>query len=310
MPWKKITACLLILIFFGLLVIPHTLDPTAPAESATRGDAAHFPAFLLLTLLFCSLFSKNRTVGFRMIAGSLAALTLAISSELMQSFIPGRTASLNDLFANLLGVIAAMTGFWIWNQSNPHLLSQKKLLHAIVTIAITATLSMPYIRQVEARLAGQRHFPTLSDFKDPRLALLWKTQLGTRSELILLPAQATPALEVTLPGKLPIEGIKYRPGPQDWSRFKNLHFTLINPGSPFTIGIRIDDDGDVSQLHSRFNADSFLKTGENYFSFPLRAIENGPKQRDLNLEAIRRISLFTLRESKSHKFQIVRIWLE
>jgi len=310
MSWQKIVSCLLILFFVGLLITPHSLDPTSPVESTTRGDAAHFPAFLLLTLLFYFIFFQDRSFAFRIISGTTIATILAISSELLQSFIPGRTAALNDMFANLLGIGAALTGFWIWNQSRSPLLSRKKLLHALVTIGIATALAWPYLQHVNARLAGQKQFPTLSDFHHPRFALLWKTQKGAKAKLSELTDHATPALEVTFPGKQNFEGINYRPGSQDWSDFNSLQILLINPGTPFTLGIRIDDDGDISQLNARFNAGPILKPGENQLSFPLETIRQAPENRELNLEAIRRIALFTLKDSGRRKFQIVRVWLE
>jgi len=309
----KTAAGILIFALVALLITPHTLDSSSAAESTTRGDALHFPTFLLLTLLIFFIFPSSRPTTFRITASSLIAIGLAIGTELIQSITPGRTSSLHDIFANLLGITSAVSGLFLWKNFPPLSFSWKKCLHAALTLTVAISLTWPYLQHLNARLSCQKEFPVLSDFHKPQFSLLWKIQNGAKANLII-PAKpsdpTTPSLEITLPGKNDFEGINYLPGAQDWSQYTTLNISLLNSGPPFLLGIRIDDDGDCSQLNARFNAQRLLKSGENHLTFSLEKVHQSPKHRELNLESIRRIALFTLRSDSPRKFSITRAWLE
>ncbi len=288
--------------------MPHALEPLPPAINEGRGNAAHFPAFFLLAILFFSLFSPQRPMGLRIISTAVIGIALALGTELIQSFTPGRTASLHDLMADFFGITSALAGLWLWLNSRMTESPWKKSLHLLISFAIATILAWPYFQQLNAHFSCQKQFPVLSDFRSPQFALLWKVQNGSTATLSQL--IAPPTLTVTLPEKNTFTGINYLPGPQDWSPYRQLKLTLHNPGPPFQLGIRIDDDGDCSQLNSRFNDERLLKSGENHFSFELEDIRQSPQDRELDLTTIRRLLLFTQQNSQTQKFSIVRMWLE
>ncbi len=308
MAWKKNIIWLLILTLIGLLIRPHALEPLPPAISENRGNAAHFPAFFLLTLLFFSLFPPQHTIRFRITATAAITIALALGTELIQSFTPGRTASGHDLIANFLAIFSALAGLWIWQTSRSAAFSWKKGLHLLISLVIASSLAQPYFLQVKAQMTSQRQFPLLSDFHQTGFALLWKTQNGTSSTLSQ--SLTPPRLDVTLPAKTSYPGINYLPGPQNWSPYQRLHLQVLNSSPAFLLGIRIDDDGDCSQQNSRFNGQHLLKSGENHLSFNLKSIQQSPKTRELNLAAIHRILLFTQENPQRQKFSIVKMWLE
>ncbi len=307
MPWIKITATLFILIIIGLLLVPHDLTHLSTADSETRGDAAHFPAFLLLTLLLFSILSPNRPTTFRITASAVIAATLALGTEWLQSFTPGRMASAHDLMANGLGIAAAISGLWLWKTNTCSGFSWQKKLHLLATCVIASALTWPYVQHLSARLNAQKQFPVLSDFHTAGATYLWKTQNDAQASL----SKHQPAsLEVTLPANSDFPGINYLPGPQNWQTYHSLHLTLINPGSTFQLGIRIDDDGDCRQHKSRFNAQRPIKPGENHLIFQLNTIRQAPENRELNLNAVQRLLLFSQKNPQAQKFSIVRMWLE
>lgn len=80
----------------GLALVPEA----GPAE-AWQG-LAHAGAFAVIGLLF-ALALPGRPWG-----GLAAAALLGLAIELAQTRIPGRTASLGDLAANLAGLLAAL----------------------------------------------------------------------------------------------------------------------------------------------------------------------------------------------------------
>ena len=79
-------------------------------------NLAHIPAYALLTFLWLKSFagteSKNNIIAFSLI---LAGLVLfAISDEIHQSFVPGRTASFMDIGLDLIGIFFGLWAFKIF----------------------------------------------------------------------------------------------------------------------------------------------------------------------------------------------------
>ena len=76
-------------------------------------NLAHIPAYALLTFLWLKSFagteSKNSIIVFSLI---LAGLVLfAVSDEIHQSFVPGRTTSFMDIGLDLLGILFGLWAF-------------------------------------------------------------------------------------------------------------------------------------------------------------------------------------------------------
>lgn len=307
MLWRKTTASLLLLTLISLLLAPHSLETLASAESDRRGDAAHFPAFFLLTLLIFSLLPQKCSLNLRLSLCGFITLALAISTEWIQGFTPGRMASTHDLIANLLGVGFAISAIWVWQDSRTAAPLWQKIIHLTLTLIVAGLLAQPYFQHLNARLSSQKKFPLLSDFHNPQFAMLWKTQNGSKANLSQ--SSTRPRLKVTFPEKNTFTGINYLPGSQDWSHYSTLHLTLHNSGPPFPLGIRIDDNGNCSQSNSRFNDERLLKFGENHIIFELENIRQSPQDRELDLTSIRRLLLFTQKNPNTHKFSIIRMWL-
>jgi VanZ family protein len=79
-------------------------------------NLVHIPAYALLTFLWLKSFagaeSKNNIIAFYLI---LAGLVLfAVSDEIHQSFVPGRTASFMDIGLDLIGILFGLWAFKIF----------------------------------------------------------------------------------------------------------------------------------------------------------------------------------------------------
>ena len=74
-------------------------------------NLAHIPAYALLTFLWLKSFagatSKNNIIAFSLILLSL--VLFAVSDEIHQSFVPGRTASFMDIGLDFIGIL-----FGLW----------------------------------------------------------------------------------------------------------------------------------------------------------------------------------------------------
>ena len=88
------------------------------ATEQILSNLAHIPAFAFLTYLWLKAFNSN---GNRLLSNllTLSGLVLfAISTEFLQSFVPGRTASFMDLGLNAIGILSGFLIIRLFGKSN------------------------------------------------------------------------------------------------------------------------------------------------------------------------------------------------
>lgn len=128
MKFKNTSLAILVTLF--IIYVSSIPDSTflGSGTSVERiiSNLLHIPAFALLTFLWLNSFSRIK-YGKRpiiIVVTILAGLILfAISDEIRQSFVPGRTASPMDLGLDLLGITFGLVAFRIMGTGR---ISQKK----------------------------------------------------------------------------------------------------------------------------------------------------------------------------------------
>jgi len=88
-------------------------------------NLAHIPAFAFLALLWLKTFNWN---GNRLLSNLLilsGLVLFAISTEFLQSFVPGRTASFMDLGLNAIGILIGFLMIRLFGRSNLKLFSPR-----------------------------------------------------------------------------------------------------------------------------------------------------------------------------------------
>jgi len=109
-------------IFSTLLIIcmssipDKTLWGSGSLSEQIISNLAHIPAYALLTFLWLKSFagatSKNLTaIGFLILTG---IVIFAITDEIHQAFVPGRTASFMDIGLDLIGIFFGLWTFKIF----------------------------------------------------------------------------------------------------------------------------------------------------------------------------------------------------
>ena len=111
-----------IAIFSTLLIIcmssipDKTLWGSGSLSEQVISNLAHIPAYALLTFLWLKSFadpeSKNNIIAFSLILSGL--VLFAVSDEIHQSFVPGRTASFMDIGLDLIGILFGLWAFKIF----------------------------------------------------------------------------------------------------------------------------------------------------------------------------------------------------
>ncbi|MBW1799012.1 MAG: VanZ family protein [Deltaproteobacteria bacterium] len=102
----------------GLIVYMSSIPDKSMWGFGSMGEQivtnlAHIPAYALLTFLWLNSFAgaEHKPLSIP-IMSILACMTLfAISDEIHQSFVPGRSASLIDIVLDLLGILAGLAVF-------------------------------------------------------------------------------------------------------------------------------------------------------------------------------------------------------
>jgi len=71
-------------------------------------NLAHIPAFAFLALLWLKTFNSNGDRPFSSFWVLSGLFLFAVSTELLQSFVPGRTASVMDFGLDLIGILSGL----------------------------------------------------------------------------------------------------------------------------------------------------------------------------------------------------------
>lgn len=267
-------------------------------------DAAHLPVFCALTLFAHAYWPWDTTPSPRRrlyAAGGMTLLSALI--ELIQP-LAGRSHSWTDFINGFTGILIALL-----------YLAQSRLLIPL-TLASILLAFHPAWKEFAAMHWRATHFPLLADFEsDTQLPLWVGSGLGhvpndqperTRQHA----SHGEWSLRVTTPNKGTWPGVRLLNGAQDWRGKTALAFDIWNPGPPFTLSIRIDDDFPHKHHQDRFNSLFPLVPGWNHITIPIIEIETRPKNRRLNLAAIQRTIFFVDKPKAEHTFFIDHIRLD
>ena len=79
----------------------------------------------------------------------------------------------------------------------------------------------------------------------------------------------------------------------DWSGYNRLCFDIYNSGGKLKLSIRIDDQKVYPDYEDRYNRAFTLESGMNRMSIPLDSLATSGTNKNLNLENIQRLMIFT-----------------
>lgn len=243
----------------------------------------HLPGFFLLTRSLLKLFGqlpgKWRIRPF--VVGSLA-LAIGVATELLQGAI-GRSASLDDLILDLVGITLAM----IWTGDRYLWTRARRTCFALVLVGGLSFAFSPAIRLTWLRMKGRAQLSANGEVLPGATPLLWKGQGNARLTWERSPA----ALRVRIEPGGHYSGLNFLPGSQDWSDFSKLVLDLRNEGSPFVLGIRIDDQRS-SKDRIWFSGTEEVDEGNSVVHVGLPRTSGAGTVREIDLSRIGRLVLF------------------
>lgn len=112
----------------------------------------------------------------------------------------------------------------------------------------------------------------------------------------------------------------FRPGPYavlsiepypDWTGYDTLRLSVYSPvDEAVTLAIKIEDEADIVAGWNRYTGRLRIEPGSNELTVPLDEVRNAPRDRQLDLEHVRRVQLFMSRLTRPVTLYIEDLRLE
>jgi hypothetical protein len=242
-------------------------------------------------------------------AGIITLAALAV--EVIQPVF-GRSASVEDAAIGILGIGLFLVGTRCFGGGRPR---WKIAVWGICALACVLIVTQPILREITAMGYRSSQFPVLGDFERDQELSYWipagylepRPKLVSRSTENVSSGSASLRIDASV-GKWP--GVFLNTGSQDWSNHEALTLDFHNPGTPFQVGIRLDDDHADSEVWGyRYDGLFTLSNGWNHISIPTIDIARGGWRRGMNITDIRRMIIFIDAETKPRVFHLDNVRL-
>jgi len=273
-------------------------------EILNLGHIFAFAGLIFLLLAISERFSKQTVLSQLLLAAGLS-LIIGLIIEYLQTFV-GRTLSWRDVWMDLVGALCAISFFSpVVCDINLKLRSGLRFAVILLTFLVTYPSLIIFVDEFIAR----KQFPVLADFTTPFEETRWSATMATiQLEQPEISTNKTLAVEFR-PAKY--SNVTLEHFPADWSKYAVLHMKLYNPEViPVRIAIRIHDlvHTQGQQLYSdRFTQQLALNSGWNEIQIDLDEVIKAPLTRNMDMQAIYALMLFTSDLVKSRKVYVARV---
>jgi len=264
-------------------------------------NAGHFLLFVALTYYYLSLFRpESLRVFSKHIKLILALLALGAVVEAVQSFIPGRTASLDDFLLDAAGILTGYLLFLITRTIN-YASAVTSIGLIFITLVISFLATRPAL-QLTTYHVFKNGSPTLVSFDDSFIESTISVTGGTVFTLVKPPLAMSQSSENVLRVDIPggnYGGVIFHDTSELWFKGGSLSFELYNNDqSTHKMALRIHDRDHNNDYHDRYNMTLSVKPGINTYQIPFQEIKlaiNGDRaMRELDMENIEEIQLFSV----------------
>ncbi|HBP90219.1 MAG TPA: hypothetical protein DD706_21295 [Nitrospiraceae bacterium] len=287
-------------------------------------DFCHVPLFggvALILLYLARQLGEPRgwSVGSQYGLAFIGAVILGALAEGMQSFNSSRFAEWSDFLLNVLGAVGALGLSFTYDPrftgcvATWRLAPKKYLVHAGVGLLVVIALS-PVVVWTYAYWDRAIRFPSLVQFssawemmfvngRDCAVEIVsppsgWKkSQVDTVGHMMCYPAH--------------YPGIRLEESYPDWRGFSHFRVDVYSElPVARSLTIRIDDAHHNHDYADRFNQTVTISPGLNHIHIPLEDIRHAPVGRELDLSAIKTVSLFAIDPPEEFSLYVDNIRLE
>jgi VanZ family protein len=217
-------------------------------------------------------------------------LLLGFFVEILQNGL-NRTLDVGDLYRNMLGASVAIL-FYLPNRdfiSRGVLITLKSIVIVLVMIQFVP-VGIALIDEQQARY----DYPVLSDLQTPFQISRWNGNAVT-GVVNTTDRPGNSALKVTLT-TAKYSGVSLKFFPEEWEPYSLFQFSVYNPSTEtLTLTCRIHDRNHNNEFHDRFNRSYLIIYGWNFIQINLRDVREAPESRQMDLNQIRSVGIFTTR---------------
>jgi hypothetical protein len=287
MTWFLAVISLFILFFIGG---PSYYSSPAFKELWNMG---HILFFTLTTYKIISLI-KHKTAFIILVSSLIYCFTLGTLIELVQSKI-GRSLDWQDIYRDALGTFLALSIYAyqkICVEKGIFLASRYFIIASLLIIIDQNTL----FQTIKIDIAARSKFPILASFESKLALKQWSgnnLSLSNKKNLTGLYS-----LKVELGTETKYSEVTLMHMPRNWEGYNDLIINIYNPAEgALKITTKITDyQHDLSEqaYNDRYNKSFILLASQwNIIKISLEDIKNSPETRELKLDNISRLSLFT-----------------
>lgn len=297
----------------GALAVVLFVDvPMGDSRSqAIAFDLGHVPAFALVAVALLAVARRGipaarRRPGPAAAIAAGAATLIGAAVEGAQALL-GRDAEIMDIVHDLAGACLGVGLVRLLELRN----RRGRLILAALCVGVLMATGFPLGNALVDERRARRQFPVLASFEssvERDRFIGWQSRLAISKEHAADGAHCLRA--ALLPGPTPYSRICLQYFPRDWRGYRALAFTIWNPGPrPVMLEIRINDVHHDETYADRFNARLALRPGRNDLEIPLARVRAAPRSREMDLSAVRTMTIFASALSKPVVFYLDAIRL-
>ena len=287
--------CILSILFF--IGGPDYYSSRSYKELWNLGHIVYFAALPLIIYSFSPIEKYKPVVQIAILL--ILTVGLGVLIELFQYGF-NRSPDLTDIYRNTLGWLVAVV--FIIPTKKSIRCTGFLAVKAMVLLLVAAQLipvGLALIDERQARCA----FPVLSDFQTVFQLNRWRGS-AERTIVKIPETRKNSAMQVTFStAKYSGVSLKYFPG--KWDGYNNLELRAFNPSAKsFRITCRIHDARHNQQYKDRFNHSFEVHSGWNLITINLDNVRQAPDKREMDLDQIRSIGIFTVQLPESREMII------
>lgn len=255
-------------------------------------NLGHPFCFALTTFYILKQYLQNYTFPKQALFILFFTMILSLLIELLQEEL-NRTFDWSDIILNILGSCLIL----VWSTLKENKPYSPRYNSIILTIILLLTIILfPIYQAILIQLKIHQTFPILSVFNEKIELKKWK------GDNISLTRNTTPysseySLQATMLASRKYNPVTLKHFSKNWSGFKSLEINVeLDSKRPIELCVRITDiQHDISdqKYDDRYQQCFKLSTKNNTFMIPIGDIQNAPLKRQLDINHISEVTLFS-----------------
>jgi hypothetical protein len=293
--------------FFVLVALTPLLFTTVSSPQSLLEkrlwDLGHLPFFMLLTFAFLPYakqkIKKSKSPFLVVFQLFVFVFGLAASSEILQLMVD-RKASFSDLRKDTLGIFIICQAYLLLNVAT----KEAWKVSWLITFLWCLFELLPVSEALLDRWRMRQSMPNLASFETNTELLRWGEGVYERYPSDTLRVFETGAQDPEKPKNHVLKialntnrftGIVGTDLFHDWSGYNAFQFDVYNPNNYIlNLNVKVEDTSSMDGMayHNRYNGVRRLHSGPNRITIPFDEITSAPQGREMDIAAIRRLSLF------------------